>query len=367
MAPPISAAALRLLGLVLGLILSFTENGGLAGAGPEAHTLGRDLYGFRPSKMFVFGDSYADTGNTRKTLTSSWKEPYGITFPGKPAGRFSDGRVLTDYIARFVGIKTPIPYRWMNVGPRRIQYGVNFAYGGTGVFQTSSSDPNMTAQIDFMQNLLNDGVYTWNDLQSSVALVTLSGNDYAFFIANNNSTEALQAFIPTVVNQLVANIQRVQSMGLKKVVVSSLQPLGCLPRITVETSYQSCNAAQNAAVQLHNLLLEQAVAKLNNNGTGKGSTPYVVLDLYSSFMSVLQNNSTQQESVKFRNPLKLCCAGTSSGAYCGTLGADGEKMYTVCDEPEASFFWDTVHPTQEGWRAVYIALQATLKQNLLMS
>ena len=50
------------------------------------------------TKLFVFGDSYADTGNSRNLFSSSWKEPYGITFPGKPTGRFSDGRVLTDYI-----------------------------------------------------------------------------------------------------------------------------------------------------------------------------------------------------------------------------------------------------------------------------
>ncbi|KAK4271605.1 hypothetical protein QN277_020278 [Acacia crassicarpa] len=49
-------------------------------------------------KLFVFGDSYADTGNIRRGLSKVWKEPYGTTFPGKPAGRFSDGRVLTDYI-----------------------------------------------------------------------------------------------------------------------------------------------------------------------------------------------------------------------------------------------------------------------------
>jgi phospholipase/lecithinase/hemolysin len=49
-------------------------------------------------KLFVFGDSYADTGNTKKSKPGSWKEPYGITSPGKPTGRFSDGRVLTDFI-----------------------------------------------------------------------------------------------------------------------------------------------------------------------------------------------------------------------------------------------------------------------------
>ena len=53
-------------------------------------------------KLFVFGDSYVDTGNWPKTYGGSWHEPYGITFPGSPSGRFSDGRVLTDYIGASV-------------------------------------------------------------------------------------------------------------------------------------------------------------------------------------------------------------------------------------------------------------------------
>nr|DAD28784.1 TPA_asm: hypothetical protein HUJ06_030251 [Nelumbo nucifera] len=54
------------------------------------------------SKLFVFGDSYADTGNNQKSTSRSWKVPYGTTFPGEPAGRFSDGRVLTDYVGELV-------------------------------------------------------------------------------------------------------------------------------------------------------------------------------------------------------------------------------------------------------------------------
>lgn len=61
-------------------------------------------YGFE--KLFVFGDSYADTGNIQKSVGNSWKQPYGITFPGKPAGRFSDGRVLTDYVGTYKALFT---------------------------------------------------------------------------------------------------------------------------------------------------------------------------------------------------------------------------------------------------------------------
>ncbi|KAF7807131.1 GDSL esterase/lipase [Senna tora] len=51
-------------------------------------------------KLFVFGDSYVDTGNFLNS--PSFKPPSGITFPGKPDGRFCDGRVLPDYIGDFV-------------------------------------------------------------------------------------------------------------------------------------------------------------------------------------------------------------------------------------------------------------------------
>lgn len=49
-------------------------------------------------KLFVFGDSYVDTGNWPQNVRGPWKEPFGKTFPGKPNGRASDGRVLTDHI-----------------------------------------------------------------------------------------------------------------------------------------------------------------------------------------------------------------------------------------------------------------------------
>lgn len=57
-------------------------------------------------KLFVFGDSYVDTGNTNKEYPGSWKDPYGMTYPGKPSGRFSDGRVLTDYIGKFLALSS---------------------------------------------------------------------------------------------------------------------------------------------------------------------------------------------------------------------------------------------------------------------
>ena len=56
--------------------------------------------------LFVFGDSYADTGNHDKldsrinligeANNRPWREPYGMTWPRSPFGRYSNGRVFTD-------------------------------------------------------------------------------------------------------------------------------------------------------------------------------------------------------------------------------------------------------------------------------
>ncbi|KAG8647069.1 GDSL esterase/lipase At5g03610 [Manihot esculenta] len=323
------------------------------------HTHRQHLFNFKPSKLFVFGDSYADTGNNRKSIASSWKVPYGITFPGKPAGRFSDGRVLTDYLARFIGVKSPIPYRWRNFAVNRLKYGMNFAYGGTGVFDTLVPEPNMTTQIDFLQQLIKDKVYNYFDLQSSVALVSVSGNDYNTYIATNGSAQGFPAFISKVVNQLTVDLKRIQELGVKRIAVSGLQPLGCLPRSTFGSSFRQCNGTENDLVNFHNVLLQQAVAKLNKE---TNNSPIIILDLYTAFMTVFKNKDKHLEGTKFENPLKPCCLGISKEYSCGSVDENGAKKYTVCDNPEATFFWDTVHPTQEGWRSVYLALQATLEQ-----
>ncbi|CAH2057572.1 unnamed protein product [Thlaspi arvense] len=169
----------------------------------------------------------------------------------------------------------------------------------------------------------------------------------------------LPSFTALVIDQLAKNLKRIQGMGVRKVVVTALQPLGCLPQSTVFNSFQQCNETENTAVNLHNLLLRQAVAKLNNETK---DSAFVILDLYDSFTSVLKNKGDQLGSQKFENPLKPCCMGASSDYYCGSMDDKGEKMYSVCDNPDGAFFWDMVHPTQAGWRAVYFALKSTLQQ-----
>ncbi|KAI9122153.1 hypothetical protein K1719_006842 [Acacia pycnantha] len=327
---------LSLLPLVLLIILS-------AHLGLEAEA--RKLH--NPTKLFVFGDSYADTGNVRRD-GGSWKQPYGITFPGKPAGRFSDGRILTDFLAKSLGVRSPVPYRMRNWIPQYVKYGMNFAYGGTGVFDTSAPYPNMTVQIDFFQRIIREKVYTYADLRNSVALVSVAGNDYSFYLATNGSVEGAPAFVASVVNQTLKNVARIHGLGVKKIAVNGVQPLGCLPQLTASSSFSGCNSTFNSFATLHNTLLSQGLAKLKEEANDNSSI--VVLDLYDSFMSVLNHPSTHN----VQNPLKPCCFGVSSQYSCGSVDSETmAKKYTLCDDPKSAFFWDSFHPTQAGWRAVY--------------
>ncbi|XP_077235821.1 GDSL esterase/lipase At5g03610-like isoform X4 [Tasmannia lanceolata] len=306
-------------------------------------------------KLFVFGDSYADTGNTAKLISRSWKEPYGFTFPGKPSGRWSDGRVLTDYLASFLGIRTPIAYKWRKMGPKPLRYGMNFAFGGAGVFNTLNPVPNLTAQIDFFQEQIKEGVYTKSDIESSLALISIVGNDYTAYQARNGTLEGLQAFSTSLIIQLAMDLKGLNDLGVKKIAMTSLQPFGCLPADNTLVSLNQCDETQNQASSVHNLILDAAVQELNKTNEGLKIT---VLDLYNAFLSILQSPANQGRW-KFENPLKACCEGINSNYSCGSTDENGNKMYTLCEKPHSSFFWDSLHPSQHAWAALAAYLSPT--------
>lgn len=38
---------------------------------------------------------------------------------------------------------------------------------------------------------------------------------------------------------------------------------------------------------------------------------------------------------------------------------------TACDDPKSAFFWDGIHPTQEGWKSVYKVLRHNITAALM--
>ncbi|CAH2074297.1 unnamed protein product [Thlaspi arvense] len=332
---------------------------------------------FQPNKnlkLFVFGDNYADTGNMRHGAVS-WKSPYGFTFPGKPSGRYSDGLIATDFLAKVLGAKSPHLWRTHGRSKLKLNRGMNFAFGGSGVYDSpAEKSTNMSIQVSFLVDLFLAGrVYTYDDLSSSdVALLSYSGNDYFGYIAENPKFAAYPAFVQYIVDDIKQTLWKLDGLKFKNIAVTSLQPIGCIPHYTAASSFKSCNESYSELVELHNRLLKNVVAKLNEEARlrKKGQRNFFIIDIHKAFMTVLKKKGENPKvtlklsilnpsckvfpvtgSTRFKDMLKPCCDGD-----CANVDSKGAKKYSLCDDPKSAFFWDDFNPTQEGWKSIYSVL-----------
>ncbi|KAL1224331.1 GDSL esterase/lipase [Cardamine amara subsp. amara] len=313
------------------------------------------IFGFKAKTLFVFGDSYADTGNTPFPIAASWRFPYGITFPGSPSGRFSDGHVSTDYLAKYIRLRRPIVYKWGRYtlpGSQVARRGMNFAYGGAGVFQTIYEVvPNASVQIDSFEHLLRRNVYSPADLNSSVAFFSIVGNDYLAYARRNGTKQGRPAFIRKVVKQILLDVKRIKDLGVRKVLVALSPPQKCWPSLVTP---KGCDTNDTLA-HLHNSLLRGGLVKLNNEKVDNNDKSFLMFDLYNAFLTIFKNKGAPGVS-KFPEPLKACCVGTKPGHSCGDISLIGEKLFSLCKDPKSFFFWDNVHITDQGWRSVFSLL-----------
>lgn len=90
-------------------------------------------------KIYAFGDSFTDTGNT-KTIAgvgaylSASNPPYGRTFFHHPTNRFSDGRLVIDFLTETLSLPYLPPYLQKEADR---SHGVNFAVAGSTAIEHS--------------------------------------------------------------------------------------------------------------------------------------------------------------------------------------------------------------------------------------
>lgn len=93
--------------------------------------------------IIVFGDSSVDTGNNNfiPTIARSNFWPYGRDYAnGLPTGRFSNGRLATDFISEAFGLPPSIPaYLDTNCSIDQLATGVSFASAATGLDNATAS------------------------------------------------------------------------------------------------------------------------------------------------------------------------------------------------------------------------------------
>jgi hypothetical protein len=100
--------------------------------------------------------------------------------------------------ASFMGIRSPVPYKMRKASPKAWPYGMNFAVGGAGVFDTGNFQRNLSRQIDLLEQQIDRSTFSVCDLETSVGLVAVSGNDYSYIASRENSTDV--SFVSGLLN-----------------------------------------------------------------------------------------------------------------------------------------------------------------------
>lgn len=88
----------------------------------------------------------------------------------------------------------------------------------------------------------------------------------------------------SILSQLELNLRRIHGLGVQKIGITAMEPIGCLPKLTITSSYENCSEYANSISIFHNQMLHQIIDKLNNQ-TSKPN--FFIIDLYNAFMTSL--------------------------------------------------------------------------------
>ncbi|KAJ1263294.1 hypothetical protein BS78_09G172400 [Paspalum vaginatum] len=304
--------------------------------------------------VFAFGDSTLDPGNNNglATLVRADHAPYGRDFPGGAAtGRFSDGKLITDYIVESLGVKELLPaFHDSGVTVAEASTGVSFASGGSGIDDLTAQTAMVStfaSQITDFQGLLGRiGQPRAAEIANkSLYVVSVGTNDvtmnYFILPARTGSFPTIDEYSNYLIGRLQDYIQSLYKLGARRFMVAGLPPVGCLPVTkTLSLGSSDCNADQNAAAERYNAALQEMLGKLEAASPG-ATLAYV--DVYTP----LKDMVAQPQKYGFADTSRGCC-----GNGLPAMGALCTSALPQCQSPSQFMFFDSVHPTQATYKAL---------------
>nr|XP_043615561.1 GDSL lipase-like [Erigeron canadensis] len=297
--------------------------------------------------LFVFGDSLFDPGNNNYINTTTefqanfW--PYGQSYFSPPTGRFSDGRLIPDFIAEYARLPLIPTYLEPNNNSDKFTHGANFASGGAGALIDTHAGlvVDLQTQLRYFGDLENEyrmrlGVTKSQQLLSSaVYLFSCGGNDYQTFVAPN----AYEQYVDMVIGNLTNVVKGIYEKGGRKFGFVTTPLIGCWPAIRMRQPGETCSKEIDDITRLHN----QAFAKqLKTLGEQLEGFVYAKFD----FATAISNRMKNPSKYGYKEGETACCgSGPFRGIYsCG--GMRGIQEYELCDNATESLFFDSFHPNE---------------------
>ncbi|KAL3845378.1 hypothetical protein ACJIZ3_002781 [Penstemon smallii] len=325
--------------------------------------------------LYHMGDGVFDNGNAiaihpfgpRLPAASL---PYGITFPGKPTGRWCDGLLDIDVGATAMGFPVLTPYLGGNASSSNA---IIFAVAGSPVLdrrffmeigvRIPPYAQSLGIQMSWFKRHIHSICTTKEDCADKVAdslflFGDVEANDITFPLLQGKSIQEVRKYAKAVTRALISAAREVIGMGATRVILPGNVPIGCYPFILTELSskrpadYDSLGCLQkvNDLIVYKNNDLQNSIANLRIEFP---NTTIFYANFYDAFQTLLQEvTSGPNKSVA----LKSCCGAGGKYNYDSSRFC-GSRKASLCSDPNQYIYWDGIHLTQAANDRLSVILQ----------
>ncbi|KAL0924350.1 hypothetical protein M5K25_005166 [Dendrobium thyrsiflorum] len=323
------------------------------------------------SAIFAFGDSTVDTGNNNYIATpvKSNFPPYGRDFfTHIPTGRFTNGKLITDFVASYLGIKEELPpYLDWSLGVDELMTGVSFGSAGSGldlITAKISAVIPVLDQLDYFRNYMDRldqmiGMNKREDLIKRAVFVLSAGtNDFISYSTvpltrEVFSVEGYQGFLLDKVKEF---IQVLSNLGANRIVVSGLPPMGCLPIVITLKSRdgihdRGCITSFNSIALDYNLKLQATLQEYSSST----ELQIFYMDSYKPLIDII----TSPASYGFMMSSEGCCG---TGLVEAAVLCNQRSL--VCLDASKYIFWDSIHPTEKAYFIIFNSFKPVIEHVL---
>ncbi|XP_039126048.1 GDSL esterase/lipase ACHE-like [Dioscorea cayenensis subsp. rotundata] len=323
-----------------------------------------------------FGDSNSDTGGLSATFNLV-PSPYGETFFDMPAGRYSDGRLIIDFIAKSFDL--PYLSAYLDSLGTNFRHGANFATAASTIMQQTvplnkGGYSPFSLQVQLAQfsqfksrsHMISKKGKIFKSLmpkkeyfKKALYTIDIGQNDLTELFFSNQSADDYIRMTMKVFSDVV---KKVYKHGGRHFWIHNTGPLGCLtyvllrrPSSSPELDSVGCAVIFNKLAQKFNGMLNKTVTQFRKD---LPSATFIYVDVYTAKYNLF----SKAEKYGFEKPLRTCC-GYGGGDYnfgfnvrCGDKGiVEGEEVLLgkSCSHPEKSIIWDGVHYTEAANKWVF--------------